>query len=267
MDFDFIRYKVRILQTTAYNVLLFGGECEGRGTVSVQMLTQNSRPFVVVWGSTLDIDALARALTALHIKAPIEITNVFDINSVALLALYAVTKMEEEMPVVVTGRACGAEPITATLDDVLTFICAIATPQAAGLSVYLPGILTLDAALTQCGYEGAVVGISGGLVGLLTFADMTVLNVATLTFNYLELQIAVSASTPLAIIIASDNSAQLDALISLYTSARIATDAQSMVALDVIISMLKKTTLADYDTDKLSVLNTQSLQAIAYIEI
>lgn len=88
MDFDFIRYKARALQTTSFNALLFSVDIDIQSQIQVKVFKAGSKPFVVVWASSLQVDAIARALTSKHIAVEVALESAIDIIAVALTALH-----------------------------------------------------------------------------------------------------------------------------------------------------------------------------------
>lgn len=290
MDFDFIRYKARVLQTTSFNVLLFSVDIDIQSQIQVRAFKAGSKPFVVVWASSLQVAAIAKALTSKHIAVEITLESAIDVIAVALTALHIAVPMAESMEIDVTGRVCSVVPVEVdSIDALLALITAMNTPTSIHTQVILSNAVDLVATLRACGYTEARVQLTAALIASLTLRPDTPIDIKTNTKDTLDLTVDVKTGNTVEMAVGSTNNLDLTVVVSpdgavaifapgeyeLTASANIAldsskainSDAESSGVVTVVVRLLGFATLSEYDADMLSDLDTMSLQSMAYIEI
>ena len=290
MDFDFVRYKARVLQTTSFNVLLFSVDIDIQSQIQVKAFRAGSRPFVVVWASSLQVDAIARALTSKHIAVEVTLESAIDVIAVVLTALHMTIPMAESVEIDATGRVCSVEPVTIdSIDALLALITAMNTPASIHTEVNFSDTVDLIATLRTCGYKEAKVQLTAALIASLTLRPDIPIDIKTDTedtldiavdvktgstvemtadgANNLDLTVVVSPDGAVAIFAPGEYELTATADIALDSSKAIISDAESAGVITVVVRLLGFATLSKYDADTLASLDPSSLQALAYIEI
>lgn len=290
MDFDFIRYKARVLQTTAYNVILFGAEIDIASEIAIQAVTVNSKPFIVIWASSLDIDAIVIALESARIVVETSAQGVVNITSVILAALHINTSLDEVSTLSVAGMMCGAMPIKVdSVEAVANIVTAMVTPAAVNSIVGFVATADVTATLWAGNYCALEVSIASKIMSKIILSNGSPIELKTVTYNYLEIESAVSADSPCDIESATHNLLDLAVVVGLNDnpiiiiasasyellavvdmsaddSKAIKSDAESHGDVDAILILLQQSTLASYDCRTLSSLDNMSLKALAYTE-
>lgn len=290
MNFDFIRYKARVLQTTSFNVLLFSVDISIQSQMQIKTFKAGSKPFVVVWASNFDIEAVARALTAKHIATEIVGQSAIDIIAVALTALHLATTMNEVSEIEVMGRVCGAVAVTVeNIEALITILVAMKTQASMTASVDFSDTVDIVATLRACGYTEVEVQLTASMLASLTVRQDAPIDIATDSTNSLDIEVDVQSDSPIEIATHSENNLDLTVIVSpdgavailapgeyeltavadvaLDDSKAIIADAESAGIVSITVNLLTLALLTDYDADTLSSLDTLSLEALDYIEI